>query len=307
MSNTILKTLQKELGEDRVKQNVSLSLYSTFKVGGPAEYYFSAQTDDDIVNSYRVAKELDLNYHIFGGISNVVIGPEGIKGLVVRNQVSYKKVIDENDDYVVVRVSGGYNMTRLAKETADEGWEGLEYHFGLPGSVGGGIAMNSGWYAHEPDKYVGDPLVKALIIKADGTTQEVGHDYFNFAYDYSVLRDTKEILVWADFKLEKADPTVLQQHGKDAVEHRKATQPHGIPTSGCFFQNVDGVSAGKLIDESGLKGYSIGGAQVSEKHANFIENTGDATAEDVQELVEHVKNVVKEKKGVNLEAEVICL
>lgn len=306
MSDLILDQLQKRLG-DSVKADVELAPYTTFKVGGPAEYFFMASSQEDLIKAVKVAHELGLNFHIFGGVSNVVIGSEGLRGLVVKNVIMTKEVIEETDVYVILRVGSGYNMTLLAKETAESGWAGLEYHLGLPGTVGGGIAMNSGWYAHKPDKYVGDPVVKAQLIDVTGVVKEVDHDYFKFAYDYSVLRDTGEILVWADMKLLKAEAFELMEHGHQALEHRKNTQPYGIPTSGCFFQNVDGVSAGKIIDESGLKGFSIGGARVSTKHANFIENTGSATAEDVQKVVDHVKKVVKKEKGIELEEEVVCL
>lgn len=167
--------------------------------------------------------------------------------------------------------------------------------------------MNSKWTAHPPTKYSGDALIHALLISPDGTTHEVDRDYFAFAYDYSILHETKEILVWADFKLKKSNPVDLIQHTQDAQNHRRETQPFGIPSSGCFFQNIDGESVGKIIDELGLKGHTIGGAQISTKHANFIVNTGDATAEDVQQLVAYIKDQVREKRGIELIEEVVCL
>lgn len=304
--NTLFEQLKEKLG-DSLRENVDMSVYATLKVGGPAEFYMEVSTEEEMIHAIQVAHELQIPYYVFGGISNVVIGESGLKGLVIRNMVSFKEIIEETDEYVILRVGSGYNMSRLAKETAAEGWSGLEYHLGLPGTVGGGVAVNSGWYAHKPDKYVGDPLVRGLLVTADGSTKIVVHDYFKFAYDYSVLKDTHEVLVWIEFKLLKADSVELLQHGQDALTHRKNTQPFGVPTSGCFFQNVDGISAGKIIDEAGLKGYTIGGAQVSMKHANFIENTGSATAHDIAELVAYVKNKVKEHSGIELEEEIITL
>lgn len=307
MPTSLKKTLEQQLGSGRVRENVSLAPYSTFKIGGPAEYFFQAETDEDIVHAAKAAHEAKIPLHIFGGISNVVIGPEGLKGLVVKNHVSYKEIIEDADEYVVIRVAAGYNMTRLSKETAADGYAGLEYQFGLPGSVGGAIYMNSKWTAHGDTRYSGDPLISARLVDKEGNEKTVDHDYFNFAYDYSILQKTKEILLSVDFKLIKDDPEKLIAAGQDALAYRKRTQPFGVATSGCFFQNVDGQSAGKIIDEVGLKGYTIGGAKVSEKHANFIENTGSATAQDVQNLVSFVKKKVKEERNIDLVEEVICL
>ena len=144
----MLRQLETYLGEGRVRTNVDLGPRSTFKVGGPAEYYFEAESDEDLINAVKAAADVHIPSIVLGGISNVVVGKEGIKGLVVKNLNSYKKVIEETDMYVVLRVGSGYNMTRLAKETSQDGLAGLEYQCGLPGSVGGGIAMNSGWYSH---------------------------------------------------------------------------------------------------------------------------------------------------------------
>lgn len=303
----MIDTLEKHLGKGRIKHEFSLAPLSTFKIGGPAEYYFEAESDEDLLNAVKAAHELSIPIIILGGISNVVVGKKGIRGLVVKNMNSYKRVVDDQQDHVILRVGSGYSMSRLARETAQEGYAGLEYHFGLPGTVGGGIAMNSGWYAHKPDKYIGDPLVQAMLVTSDGSSKIVDHDYFNFAYDYSIIKETHECIVWAEFKLEKQPAEELLNNTQTAIDHRKRTQPFGIPTSGCFFQNVNGESAGKIIDEAGLKGFAIGGAEVSKLHANFIINTGDATSDDVEKLIQHVKDRVKESHNIELHEEIVRL
>ena len=303
-----LNELEVQLGTGRIKTNVHLAPYTTFKVGGPAEYYFEAQSDGDIIKAIKAAHSLDLSVTIFGGVSNVVISDAGIKGLVIRNQNSAKKIIEETDDSVLLQVSSGYSMTRLAKETADNGWSGLEYHIGLPGTLGGAICMNSKWYLNpgtdRREVYAGDPLVKAMIVSPDGESTVVDRAYFKFAYDYSILQETKEILLWAQFKLKKVAPEISKVHAQTSLNYRKETQPMGIPSSGCYFKNVKGESVGKMIDELGLKGHSIGGAQISDKHANFIINRGGATSHDVKQLVEFIKAKVKEKYDIDLEEEV---
>lgn len=307
----MLNQLKTRLGGERVRENVVLAPYTTFKLGGPAEYYFEAETDEDIIAAVQAAHELDLPLTILGGVSNVVISKDGIKGLVVRNRVSYKETVEETTDVKVIKVASGYSMTRLAKETADEGLEGLEYHVGLPGTVGGAIYMNSKWYSDprgvRKAVYAGDPLVEARIVDQSGQDRVVSREYFEFAYDHSKLQETGEILIWVTFKLAKADTEVTKARALESLNYRKETQPFGVSSSGCFFRNVDGQSVGKIIDELGLKGYKVGGASVSDIHANFIINDGTATAEDVQKLLDHIKEVVKEKRGIELKEEVIML
>lgn len=296
-----------KLGAGRVRHNVVLAPYTTFKIGGPAEYYFQALNEEDIIKAVQAAHELHIPLHMLGGVSNVVVGDSGLDGLSVRNIYSQKKIIEETHDEVWLQVSSGFNMTRLAHETAEEGFEGFEYHAGLPGTLGGALFMNSKWTAHPPTHYVGDDLVKALLVNHAGEIREETHEYFQFAYDYSVLQQTKEIVIWALFKLKKKDPHVLLSRTREALEYRKKTQPTAVATSGCFFQNIDGQSAGKIIDELGLKGLQVGGARVSEIHANFIINDGSAKAEDVKSLVQEIKRIVKQKRGIDLKEEVIIL
>ncbi len=274
---------------------------------GLAEYYFQAYSAEDIVNGVKAAHDAQIPMRILGGVSNVVVSQDGLKGLTIRNMYSTKEVLEDNDDNILLKVSSGYNMSRLALETAQDGYEGFEYHLGLPGTLGGGIFMNSKWTAHPPTNYIGDNLVTAGLVNHAGAMREESHEYFQFAYDYSILQETHEIVLWATFRMKKKDSEVLVQRTKEAQEYRKKTQPFGVATSGCFFQNVNGESAGKIIDELGLKGLQVGGVRISEIHANFIVNDGSATGEDVEKLVAEVKRIVKEKRGIDLKQEVILI
>jgi len=302
MDRSDFSQLQSILGESRIKQDFILAPYTTFKSGGPAQYYFEAETHDDIVNAYNAALKLKLSFTILGGASNVVISDSGIQGLVVRNRTTHMEIIKEEGNDVCLSVSSGYSITRLAKETAQDGFSGLEYHMGLPGTVGGALFMNSKWT--NPVCYVGDVVHEATLIGGDGVLKTVDWDYFEFGYDQSILQKTHEVVLSVVFKLKKDDAQKLLARGQHALKYRKQTQPFGVATSGCFFRNVDGQSAGQLIDKAGLKGYKIGGAQVSEKHANFILNTDNAKTSDVEKLVEHIKNTVKNQYNVSLHEEV---
>lgn len=300
-----LQQLEETVGKGRVKENVVLAPYTTFKVGGPAQYYFQAFSDEDIVNGIVAAHKAGLKLHILGGVSNIVISEKGLTGFVIRNMYAAKTLIEDTDEHVILEIGSGYNMTKLAKETAEDGYEGFEYHFGLPGTLGGGIFMNSKWTAHPPTHYIGDNLISAKIANHSGDVRTVDHEYFQFAYDYSILQETNEIVLSAQFRMKKHDANELIQRNIEALEYRKKTQPFGVASSGCFFQNIDGKSAGKMIDELGLKGLRVGGAFVSDIHANFIVNDGTATGEDVQKLVGMIKDKVKEKHGVELKEEVV--
>lgn len=298
----MLTKLQEKLGKDRVQANFVLAPFTTFKMGGPAEFYFEAKTLEELVLAVKAAHELDLKLTLLGGISNVVVSDEGVKGLVVRNKYSEKEVVKEEGEFVYMKVSSGYSISALAGQTAAQGLCGLEYHLGLPGSVGGAIYMNSKWT--NPLCYVGDAVDSVLLINKHGETRIEQKEYFKFAYDYSILHETHEIVGYVIFKLTKADPQTLVSRGHDAIEYRKQTQPYGVASSGCFFQNINGHSAGKVIDDLGFKGFRVGDLEVSDIHANFIINHGKGTVSDFKKIVESIKQKALKEKGLQLHEEI---
>lgn len=296
--------IEKILGKGRVKINFNLSPYLTLRTKTTAAFYFEAETRTDLVKAKVASLKLKLPLMIIGGGSNLAILKDKLKYLVVKNKYIYKKIEFKNN-HVLLTVSSGYPVTKLAKELAEGGYEGLEYHLGLPGTVGGALFMNSKWT--KPITYYGDPLILASLVDSQGKVKKVNRSYFNFAYDYSELQKTKDILLEAVFKLKKSDPKKMLQHANFAMEYRKKTQPFGVFTSGCFFQNINGESAGKLIDKAGLKGLRIGGFHVSDKHANFIINDGDGDPISLIKLIKLIKQKVKSKFGIQLEEEVIII
>lgn len=296
--------LEKYLGEDRVKENFNLSPYLTLRTKTTAQYYFEAESRTDIVKAKKASLSLKLSFFIFGGGSNLAIIRKELEGLVVRNKYIYKKIEIKNND-IFLKISSGYPVTKLAKELATEGYEGLEYHFGLPGTIGGALYMNSKWT--KPHMYVGDNLVSATLLDQTGKEKIVSKSYFDFAYDQSTLQKSKEIVLEAVFKLKKSDPQTTKQHTDFAMNYRKQTQPFGVFTSGCFFRNVNGQSAGQLVDQAGLKNLRVGKFHVSDKHANFIIHDGDGKPEDLKKLLQLIKDKVREKFGVKLQEEVIVM
>lgn len=299
-----LNNLENILGKERIKLDFNLSPYLTLRTKTSAAFYFEAESSEDLIKAKISSLKLKLPLMILGGGSNLAILKNKLNYLVVRNKYISKKIVSKNK-YALLTVSSGYPVTKLAKELAEGGYEGLEYHFGLPGTVGGALFMNSKWT--KPLSYYGDSLVSATLVDKQGKIKKVNRSYFNFAYDYSELQKTKEIVLEAVFKLKKSDPVLLKLHAESAGQYRKQTQPFGVFTSGCFFKNIDGQSAGRLIDQAGLKGKRIGGFHISEKHANFIINDGNGKPEDLKKLLQLIKTKVKEKFGLKLEEEVILI
>ncbi len=299
----------------KIVKNKELFSHLTLRTKTKAEHYVDVESREELITARRYATEINLTFFILGGGSNLAVTKKILKGLVVKNSYQKAEVVQDKKSSVVFLVSSGYPVSRLVAETVEKGYEGFEYQKGLPGTVGGAIYMNSKWT--HPVSYFSDNLLYANIIDEKGNEKRVEKKYFLFAYDYSILQRTKEVILEAVFRLKKVSPKLLEQRAKEALEYRLKTQPFGVATSGCFFRNIPEeikkekhlptASAGYLIDHAGLKGYSIGAFSVSKKHANFIINNGNGNTEDLIRLLSIIKNRVKKKFGVELTEEVIVI
>ena len=278
-----------------------------------AAYYTEVTSEAEMVEMVQQAAKLGIPYLLLGGGSNTVITSPHIEMLVVRNRFVHKRIIGTKPDtYSDLEVSSGYAVSRLARECAQEGLAGFEYHMGLPGTLGGAIYMNSKWT--KPLAYIGDQLISARLLDGKGSIRSVDRDYFAFAYDYSSLQKTSEILLDAVFRMPFEDPEELKKRSEQALAYRRKTQPTHPATSGCFFQNitsdqmkragVDQASAGYLIDKAGMKGVRHGGFVVSQQHANFLLDEGEGDPQHLRELIEQVKQAVRDKYHIDLVEEV---
>ncbi|NTU46709.1 UDP-N-acetylmuramate dehydrogenase [Candidatus Roizmanbacteria bacterium] len=295
-----------------IQRNKTITPYFTLKTESVAEQFVEVFSQEELVEAVSYAHHEAIPFLILGGGSNIAVCQSPLKGLVIRNVFHLKEQIAETDATVDLRVSSGYPMARLVLETCNDGLAGLEYQKGLPGSVGGAVYMNSKWM--HPETYVGDSLIEATVLTKDGSIKKVDRLYFQFRYDYSILQQTKEVLLDATFRFRKADPATLRERAETAFAYRKKTQPFGVSTCGCFFQNISKAeqeklnlpttSAGYLIDQAHLKGTQVGAFQVSDVHANFIINTGGGTPEELQSLLARIKTQVKDQFGVELHEEV---
>ncbi len=307
--------LEDLFGNGRVVLHKNISHYLTLKTQTTAEYYLEVQTREDLLKIGKVKYDKKMPVFIMGGGSNIAILEPLIHGLVARNNYQKKEIVDEDASEVDMLISSGYPISRLVSELIAEGLSGFEYHMGLPGTLGGALYMNSKWT--NPVSYIGDNLVSANLVDETGQEKKVNRDYFQFAYDSSILQKTKEIVLEAVFRLQRMSPQVLKQRSQNALAYRKETQPFGVATGGCFFRNVGeemqkklglpSASAGYLIDHAGLKNLMVGGYKVSDKHANFIINTGAGSSEDLSKILSIIKNRVKEKFGVELKEEVVVV
>ncbi|MBY0529112.1 MAG: UDP-N-acetylmuramate dehydrogenase [Rhabdochlamydiaceae bacterium] len=273
-----------------------LSQYSTFGIGGPARFFSEANSIEEMQVFLRYCHQHELPFVVIGKGSNCLFDDRGFDGLVILNKISFFQ-----PEWPVVSVGAGYSFSLLGVQTARNGWSGLEFASGIPGSVGGAIFMNAGANGRE----TADSLMEVSFVNRQGELEVLSRSQIEFSYRFSSFHHKKGAIVAAKFLVSPCPDARKKQLA--IVEYRMRTQPYGEKSAGCVFRNPSEQSAGALIQEAGLKGVSIRGAEVSPMHANFIVNSGAASAQSVLELAEVVKQIVKEKTGVELELEIRCI
>jgi UDP-N-acetylmuramate dehydrogenase len=294
---------------DRLRSNVTLAPFTTFRVGGAAEWLLETRSSDELLMALTLARDANVPVTILGGGSNVLVADRGVRGLVVRPRGG--DVAPAGDDGV--RADAAVTINGLVRWTINHGRAGLEAWAGTPGTVGGAIFGN----AHFGGRLIGELITDVRIVSRDGTMSDVPAAQMAFGYDRSRLQDTGEVLLSARFRVSPGDPASLRGTARASLAFRKRTQPLDTPSAGCVFQNPEpgrdelpeGIpwSAGALVDRAGLKGASIGGARVSPTHGNFIVNDGSATAADIKQLIDRCRRAVREQFGVELREEIVYL
>src|SRR3989304_7299209 len=310
------------LGHLRVFENEPLSKHTYFRIGGPARIFFEAKNVEDLRLALKTTHELKIPFVVLGGGANVLVSDEGFGGLVIKNRadgiklVGIKGIIDKRRKGIKsaqVWCASGTLMNQLARFTIDQGLGGLEFLLSVPGTVGGGLKINA-HYEVDKGEFLGNRLVSAVLFNPkNGEEKSVDAKYFEFGYDKSKIQKTGEIVLEALFRLDAIkDKSALWQKAMDDVKRRNEEQPIGIACSGCVFRNIEDTDAqrlftpnlttstGYIIEKLGLKGQRIGGAQISEKHANYILNVDNARADDVLKLIDLVKKKAKKELDLNL-------
>ena len=287
------------LGE-RLRFAVPLTRYTSFRVGGPAEVFAEPDTLTELETLVALLHQESVPYFLLGGGTNILISDKGIRGVVIKlgEGFNYSRWEEERDT-AQVGVGAGRSLGRFVREAVGKGYGGVEFAEGIPGSAGGGLLMNAGAFGGELSR-----VVEAISgVCADGTPIRLPGDRLGFAYRRTALSPGL-IVAEIEFRLQRVRQEVLLAAMLEAQRKRQQTQPHGYPNAGSIFKNPPGVYAGRLIETAGLKGLTRGGAQVSERHANFIVNTGTARAAEVRQLMGQIQQAVWEKNQVWLEPEV---
>jgi UDP-N-acetylmuramate dehydrogenase len=294
---------------DRVREQCALAPFTTFKVGGPADWLLDARTSAELQTALELAAHAGVPVTMLGGGSNVLVADAGVRGLVIRSRGGDIARTSPTS----VRADASVTINGLVRWTINHGCAGLEAWAGTPGTVGGAVFGN----AHFGGRLVGELVTGARLVSRQGVAADVSRDELAFTYEGSRLRATGEILLWAEFAVSDGDPAALRTVARESLAFRKRTQPLDTPSAGCVFRNPqrgrdhipEGIpwSAGALIDRAGLKGASTGGARVSPTHGNFIVNDGNATARDIRALVERCRSGVRDRFGVELREEIVYL
>ncbi|MBD2013575.1 UDP-N-acetylmuramate dehydrogenase [Microcoleus sp. FACHB-53] len=285
-----------------LRAQASLASLTSFRVGGPAEWYVAPQRLEDLQASFEWGHSQGLPLTLLGAGSNLLISDRGLPGLVICTRHLRRTQFDEETG--TVTAGAGEPIARLAWQAAERGWEGLEWAVGIPGTVGGAVVMNAG--AHK--NCTADILVNAQTLSPTGVIEELTPQDLGFQYRTSSLQCGDRLVVEATFQLKPgADPVQVRAATSQHLEQRRRSQPYHLPSCGSVFRNPDTRPAAWLIEQLGLKGYTIGGAQVAERHANFILNCGGAQASDIFQIIRHIQQQVEQHWSLWLEPEVKIL
>ena len=286
------------IGQERLWQNEPMAKHTTFRIGGPADLFFSAATVEEILLIVRTVREESIPLTVVGNGSNLLVSDQGIRGMVLCIGRDYQRVTVEGD---YIRAQAGASLKSVAQKALEASLGGLEAISGIPGNVGGAVCMNAGAYGSA----VADHLVSVTMLDPHtGDVETIPAEAMDFGYRTSRAMKEKKIVLEALWKLPKSKTEDIRAAMDDYTGRRREKQPLAWPSAGSVFKRPEGYFAGKLIEDAGLKGYTIGGAQVSELHAGFIINIGGATARDVDQLIEHIQKIVWEKFSVALETEI---
>lgn len=297
MNSEIRKMFCDLLGEDRVFTEEAMSQHTTFKIGGPADYFLMPDKGEDVGRVIKICKEKEIPYFILGNGSNLLVGDGGYRGAVIQIYRNMSSVTVEGNE---ITAQAGALLSAVAAAAKNASLTGFEFAGGIPGTIGGAVVMNAGAYGGE----MKDVLTEVTVMNAEGDIFTLPTEELELGYRTSIIKTAGYIVLEAKIRLKEGDPEVIRETMKDLTIRRTTKQPLEYPSAGSTFKRPEGYFAGKLIMDSGLRGYQVGGAQVSEKHCGFVINAGNATAEDVCRLMEDVQRIVREKFGVTLEPEV---
>ena len=297
MNQNFYDKLNNVIAKDSILIDEPMSRHTTFRVGGPADFFVTPKAKEEVRDVVRICKEAGMPYYIIGNGSNLLVSDAGYRGVIVQIYKEMNEVKVEGD---LVKAQAGALLSGIAAKALGAELSGYEFASGIPGTIGGACVMNAGAYGGE----MKDVLESVTVLTGEGKIIELGRNELELGYRTSVIAKKGYIVLGAVLKLERGDGEKIKTYMDELKEKRVTKQPLEYPSAGSTFKRPEGYFAGKLIEDAGLRGFQVGGAQVSEKHCGFVINRDHATAADIMELMRQVQIRVKENSGVDLEPEV---
>lgn len=297
VNQEIIKCFNDLLGEEKVRISEPMNRHTTFRIGGPADYFLLPSTAEEVKKILEICKEKELPYFILGNGSNLLVSDEGYCGVIIQLYRNYGGITVEGTN---IRAGAGALLSQIASAAKNASLTGFEFAGGIPGTLGGAVVMNAGAYGGE----MKDVLKEVTVMTEQGEIMTIPAEKLEMGYRTSLVKKAGYLVLEAVISLKAGDVEKIKAIMKDLTEKRVSKQPLEYPSAGSTFKRPEGYFAGKLIMDAGLRGYQVGGAQVSEKHCGFVINKGNATAADVCGLMKDVQEKVQEQFGVTLEPEV---
>jgi UDP-N-acetylmuramate dehydrogenase len=303
--NDALRKLESSLDPARITRDQPLAPYTTFKIGGPADLLYNANSADDLAIAVQAARASGVPLFVLGLGANILVGDRGFRGLVIRNMADAFRFDGDR-----LWVESGAIVARMIPEAVRRSLSGFEHYVGIPSTIGGAVWQNLHFLSPAPERartmFIAEVFESAELLDPQGKRRIADHGEMRFGYDDSLLHHTGDIVLSATFRLEPGDEGAMQRVMQENLSWRGAKHPwlEYHPSAGSIFKKIEGVGAGRLIDQCGLKGFRIGDAQISHMHANIIINLGRATARDVRAVIDHAQKAVMEKFDVRLEPEI---
>jgi UDP-N-acetylmuramate dehydrogenase len=293
----VLNLLSEILPKEDILIDQHMKNHTSFKIGGPADFIVTPRTSQQVIQLVGMMYKNNIPYHVMGNGSNLIVKEGGIRGVVIKIYDNFNQITIEDQS---IWAQAGILLSTLSNKALKSNLKGLEFASGIPGTLGGAVAMNAGAY----DGEMKDVVVEALVVDKEGNSFILTNQELNFGYRQSTVQKEGYLVLEAKMKLVKADYQEIKAKMDDFNDRRKTKQPLSLPSAGSTFRRPEGHFAGKLIEDAGLRGYRIGDAQVSELHCGFVVNVGNATADDVINLIKYIQNTVHEKFAVELVPEV---
>lgn len=292
--------LKKQLTAGTLLEREPMSKHTSFRIGGPADFFVQPANEEELWNALHLARQEKVPFFIVGNGSNLLVSDEGFRGMILHTGGMLKDISVEGD---VIYAQAGALLSTVAKTALEHGLAGMEFAAGIPGTLGGAVCMNAGAYGGE----MKDILLDAEVLTQEGERLVLPVEELNLSYRHSVIFEKNYVVLAAHIRLSRGDTAEIKNRMNELAGARRDKQPLEYPSAGSTFKRPEGYFAGKLIQDAGLKGYTVGGAQVSEKHSGFVINRGGATAEEVRFLIRQVQQKVRSQFGVELEPEVRML